>query len=333
MRRIPIWVSIGAVLTGCSRSDDAFWVRRDGADLPVWRQGPDDAETLVLMTHGSGASGRFYDWFEAFDTLEDEVAVVYWDMRGAGISQGNASLDSIALDDLLADLTLVRAAVEDRYSPQRLVLAGHSLGGGVTTGHLTDPANREGVAGYIDISGASHSERAFAEVRQIMTDTAEEAGRDDIVAFYADLDAVPKEPGPRLQHAEYVVEVNDLRGFDQAASDAELAAFIASRSAGGTLVQGFDVLGFLGNTQRFVGAFDFAQLQYTDEDVAGIDVPVLFVAGRYDLSVPPAFSERVFDAVQGPEGSAFLELEGGHWPMFDAPGEFSEGVLSFLGEL
>jgi pimeloyl-ACP methyl ester carboxylesterase len=328
------WGAVWLVLSGCSHAEDAFWVRRDGADLPVWRQGPDEAEIVVLMTHGSGASGRYYDWFEAFDRIEDDVAVVYWDLRGAGNSQGSAGPGGITLDALLADLALVRDAVEERYEPERLVLGGHSLGGGLSIGYLSEPGNREGIAGYVDVSGARNAEQAFDDVRRIMTRTAEEAGRDDIAAFYEDLVQVPQDPVLRRQHAGYVVEVNDLRGFDQAAADADLAAFIAGQGASASVAQGVDVLGLLGNTASFVQAFDFQSMAYEDAELAAIDVPTLFVAGRFDLSVPPDASRRTDAALDDTRDPArFLELEAGHWPMFDEPDAFATAVLDFLDAL
>ncbi|MEN0067905.1 MAG: alpha/beta hydrolase [Myxococcota bacterium] len=316
---------------GCSHAEDTFFVRRAGADLPVWRQGPDDSETVVLMTHGSGASGRFYDWTESFDRIEEQVAVVYWDLRGAGISQGNAATDTLTVDELLLDLALVRDAVVDRYEPERLVLMGHSLGGGLSVGHLTEPANREGVDAYIDISGARHAENAFDEVRAIMLEVAKANALDNIVAFYTQQQNIPQDPVARQTHADHTLTINALRGFDQAASDAELRAFIASRSASSSVIGSFDILGYLGNTSRFVQRFDFRTMAFEDEALASIDTPTLFITGRYDLSVPPEFSEQTFEAMDPDRRPAgFSELEAGHWPMFDDPDGFAEVVLAFV---
>ena len=323
--------ALASVLAGCSHADDTFWVRRAGADLPVWRQGPSDAETLVLMTQGSGASGRFYDWLPAFDALEDQVAVVYWDLRGAGVSQGNPAADTLAFHELVDDLALVREAVDDRYAPETLVLAGHSLGGGVSLGYLTDPAHQDGVSGYVDVSGAADSEAAFDDVRDILLRVGRDAGRDDLVGFYEDVEDVPIDPERRRMHARFVLEGNALRGYDQEAVDAELQAFLLGQGATATVGGGFDVLGFAGNTASFVEGFDFRALAIEPDALATIDLPCLFVSGRYDLSVPPTASLRTRDRVAG--RTSFVELEGGHWPMFDEPEAFSSAVLDFLDTL
>ncbi len=327
-------VALVGLLVACSHADDTFFVRRNGADLPVWRQGPADTDTVVLVTHGSGASGRFYDWFESFDRLEREVAVVYWDQRGAGISQGPAPRRTLTVSELVADLTLVRDAVVDRYAPARLVLLGHSLGGGLTLTALRDPAFREGVHGYVDVAGARHSEEAFDEVRAIMRAVAEENDRPDLTAFYEAHVDLPQEPDVRAAHAANTVEVNALRGFDQEASDRALQSFIAGRSAAASVAGGFDLLAYLGNTARFVDALDFRTLALEAADLAEVDVPTLFVTGAYDLSVPPEFSERTFEALDPDRApAAYVELEAGHWPMFDAPEGFADAVLEFLDAL
>ncbi|MEM6927977.1 MAG: alpha/beta hydrolase [Myxococcota bacterium] len=320
-------------LVACSYADDAFFVRRAGADLPVWRQGVDDSDTVVLMTQGSGASGRIYDWFESFERIEEEVAVVYWDLRGAGVSQGNPADDSLTVDDMILDLDLVRDAVVERYAPERLVLMGHSLGGGLSLGYLRDAEAREGVDGYIDIAGARHAEDAYDAVRDVMIAVAEAEGLDEVTAFYEAQIDIPQGPD-RLVHAENTVTINAARGFDQAASDGALASFVAGRGLGTSVAGGFDILGYLGNTSRFVRRFDFGTMNFDDRDLAEIDVPTQFVTGRFDLSVPPEFSEATFEALDPDRRPAdFVELEAGHWPMFDAPDGFAEAVLDFLDEL
>lgn len=319
--------------TACSSPTDRFFVRRAGADLPVWRQGPEDAEILVLMTHGSGASGQFYDWFEAFDEIEADYAVVYWDMRGQGASQGNPADDTLTAEDLRADLALVRTAVVERYAPDNLVLMGHSLGAGLTLGMLTDPEQRAGIDGYIDVSGAHNAELAYDQVRRDITSIAREATRDDLVAFYETHEDLPQEPDIRAQHISNLYEANQLRGYDQAAVDGSLQAEILGRAVAGSFGT-FDALAFLGNTSRFTQAFDFRTLDTTDKELEPIALPTLFVAGTYDLSVPIGFSEEAFEDLDSDRPHAvFVELETGHWPMFEDPEGFAGAVTDWLADL
>lgn len=319
------------VFIGCS--DRAFFVRNDGADLPVWRRGPEDAGTLLLVTHGLGASGRFYDELPAFDRLEDELAVVYWDQRGAGNSQGNAPRDTLTVDALLEDLDLVRDAVEARWTPDRLVLLGHSLGGGLSTAYLTEPDARVGIDGYVDVAGARNAEQAFDDVRALMSEEARAAGLDDLVTFYDTVQDLPQDPATRAQHVEHTVTVNALRGWDQPAADARLRSFVLGRSLGASFMGSFDVLAFLGNTARFHDAFDFRTLAVADDELDGVDLPTLFVSGRYDLAVPTSFSRTTSDAMAAGRDTRFLELEAGHWPMFDQPDRFADAVLEFTSGL
>ncbi|MEP6492560.1 MAG: alpha/beta hydrolase [bacterium] len=91
-------------------------------------QGPHHADqgTAVIMLHGWGAS--MYSFRHAFDLLPlyglSPIAV---DMRGYGLSDKPAAPDSYSLNSHCSDLD----AVLDALSLRRVILVGHSMGGGV----------------------------------------------------------------------------------------------------------------------------------------------------------------------------------------------------------
>lgn len=335
MRRVLLLLAC----TACS--PDQFFVRSDGADLPVWVRGPTDASTWVIVTHGSGSSGALYDPLPAFDALEQEQAVVYWDQRGAGVSQGNAAADTLDHDASVADLGLVLAAVRERYDPRRVVLLGHSLGGGISQAFLTEGS--AGVAGYVDVSGGRSLPEAYRITRDRMIALAEgfaadrpderrawEAMRD----FYEATPAFPRQEPDRSTHAAHVVRVLDELGYDQVQSSAEMAVFLTGAGLGQTVRGGFDVLQYSTNTAGFLGTFDFDGMDLTAEQVGAIDVPVLAIAGRFDLSVPVEVSQATVDAA-GPDAPPrrLVVLErSGHFPMWDQPDPFTDAVQGFLDD-
>src|SRR5690606_18416783 len=54
------------------------------------------------------------------------------------------------------------------------------------------------------------------------------------------------------------------------------------------------------------------------DDIAGLTVPALFVHGTHDRTIPIAAAR---DAARR-AGAALVELDTGHWPMFEAPEPF-----------
>lgn len=119
---------------------------RDGTPLAV-RVYPSEAETVIVAVHGSSGSGRYYLPIARY-LSEHRTATVYAvDLRGHGLSGGRrGDVDYVGqLEDDVADiLTIVRS----RHPAARIVMMGHSAGGGLAVRYAA--AERKPVVdGYI----------------------------------------------------------------------------------------------------------------------------------------------------------------------------------------
>ncbi len=83
-------------LSSCEKSEffktgEYFFLRSEGADMPVWVRGNQNGRVFILVLHGGpGSRASEYIGLPSFDALEKEYALVYWDQRASGNSQGNA---------------------------------------------------------------------------------------------------------------------------------------------------------------------------------------------------------------------------------------------------
>jgi len=345
VRRALLLLACGS-LAACGDAQDIFFVRQGDADLPVWLQGQRDADTYLFVVHGLGASGKVYDWMPAFDALERRYGVVYWDQRSAGISQGNAAGD-VTVEQLVDDLGAVLTAVRDRYHPRRLVMLGHSLGGGESQAFLRDPAHQQGIAGYVDVCGGRSLPESYrvvaarlkAEGQRLAADTTlSQAERDQwtqMVAFYDAHPEFPRDGPDRATHAKYVTDVLALLGFDLTKSTDEMYGSLASHGVSDTFFGGFDVFAYGQNTAAFMERFDTSTMDLTPADVSTISVPALVLAGRFDFSVPVEVPQETFDAISPNSTlSRFVVLENAsHWAMWDDPDGFSTAVTDFVDAL
>ncbi len=347
-RALVGWALGGCALAGCNPGvEDAFFVHTDGADLPVWLQGDRNADTFVLVQHGAGSSGKLYDWMPAFDALEQRYAFVYWDQRGAGMSQGDAAGARLTLDESVHDLGLVLAAVRDRYHPPRLVMLGHSLGGGLSLAFLRDPARADGIAGYVDVCGGRNLPEAYdvtaatvrADALQFSQDDkrprAERDSWSDAVAFYDAHPDFPRQEPDRSTHAQYVTMDLAERGFDLPASTSAMESFLEQRGVEDTAFGTFDALAYGSNTAGFEARFDFDGVALSPEDVSTIPVPALVLAGRFDFAVPVAVPQATFDAFAADKPpSRMVVLEhASHFAMWDEPDGFVAAVTEFIDAL
>lgn len=100
----------------------------DGLTLDAWYKAPPKDGYLLLYFHGNGGNlTSLGPQFEAF--VEAGAGVLAVDYRGYGKSEGVPSEAGLYLD---AEAVYARAA-ELGYSPERVVIFGRSLGGGVAT--------------------------------------------------------------------------------------------------------------------------------------------------------------------------------------------------------
>lgn len=100
----------------------------DGLSLQAWYLPPPEGRPLVLYFHGNGGNiTGTGGMFEAFRKLQ--LGVLAIDYRGYGESQGDPSEQGLYLDAL----TAYDEAIKRGFKPERILVYGHSLGGGVAT--------------------------------------------------------------------------------------------------------------------------------------------------------------------------------------------------------
>jgi proline iminopeptidase len=113
--------------------------------------GPAGAPVIIVLHGGPGGDSRS---LEALASLSDEFTVVFYDQRGAGLSE-RVSAEMLTLEGYLSELTAVIAAVSSNAPP---ILIGHSWGAMLATAYLGQ--NPEGAQsavliepGYLDAAG------------------------------------------------------------------------------------------------------------------------------------------------------------------------------------
>ncbi|MGA9521883.1 MAG: alpha/beta fold hydrolase [Myxococcaceae bacterium] len=114
MRRLGILLLGSSLLTACGAGTDGdYYFVRSG-----------DAERRQHLRRAMSNPGR-----PAFNELEQRYAVVYWDQRGSGTSQGDVDPSTLSMEQFIEDTDRVLETLAMRYSPRSIFLVGHSWGG------------------------------------------------------------------------------------------------------------------------------------------------------------------------------------------------------------
>jgi proline iminopeptidase len=292
MKMLPAFICT-AILCSCSlppqTDEDFFYVSHKGADMPVWIKGRLDSGVYIFLFNGMGSPGPLYRYFAHADTvfggLEANYALVYWDQRSSGSSQGSPSPDTMTLEQFTEDAKIMVDIVRARHSISSIFIWGGSYGGAVAAQYLADPVRQGEVKGFIDMDGALNMAKAFALSRQKVIEYANARLNDpstssndmtywqQALAFYAANPVITDEN--RNQHAGYVVSANGMM-HDWANYEMKMEIVFSSPV---NLFQMFNSANRI-NTELQIATMDVSA------EFAVIACPSLVMWGRYDLINP-----------------------------------------------
>lgn len=130
--------------------ENYFWINRSNAQMPVWVKGNINSGVFIVFNHGgpgscgtlesilevAPANGQF-DHPSPFQKLEEKFAVVYWDQRHSGQSNGDVNPNESKPEDFGEDLAIVIKELKNRYTVHKLIIVGQSWGYTIALNYLT----------------------------------------------------------------------------------------------------------------------------------------------------------------------------------------------------
>ena len=250
--------------------------------------------SALLLVHGTG--GSWQSWLENIAELGRENRVIAVDLPGFGGSEAPASDAQVdEYSETLVDLL-------DHVGVERVVVAGHSLGGLISTDLALRRPDR--VRGLILVNGTGI---AIGRLRLAL-----------IVRTFLVFGAVFRRTGmlravarrPRLRRAFLYGFIRDPAG---------MGAELASETIPLMVAPGLE-------TAVRAGAHASGRLP-PDR----IQVPTLLLWGRHDRILRLELAEELAATI--PDARLQVIDEAGHAPMFERPDEFNQAVGAFLREL
>ena len=321
----------------------AGYVRIGGIEQYIQMRGQDIANPVILMLHGGpGAHMAFYSYYWQ-TPLEDRYTIVHYDQRGCGNTYYHnlGAAEKPTLELLLSDLDEVIEYIRREYGKDKVILAGHSWGSFM--GSIYASAHPEKVAAYIGVG----QEVDFLEAEKV---AAEEASR---LAIAAGKDG----------HAQRIGEMYQKIRSNSKFERSEFAAFMKLRKlTGAYLPHGHSIKVHVGlfspyvtlhEARWFLGALFHAkpffeshshlyQMLFSGENASiyayptCYEMPMLFIAGRYDWVTPSALVQAYMRDVSAPEKEFLWIDNAGHAPFMDQPAAFAaairDGLDRALGE-
>lgn len=316
-----------------------FFLENDDANMPVVVEGNTASKTFLVMIHGGpGGDAMVYKNLsqDAFNAIEEEFAMVYWDQRLSGISTGNATKDKLNINQYVDDLEALVHLLKYRYGQDvGIFLMGHSWGGTLGTGFIVKEQNQELIKGWINVSGLHNK----VEFEQFVRDRF--------------LEVAPQE----IDAGHHVEDWQEVQDFCQSLVDKEvftddetsklnsyghLMGFylqedgrVNEENGGGSVFNHIffsnaDPLLAIQNVIQIARpVFDSAEgLNFTN-DLESVNIPGLYIAGEYDMVIPKTMLEQAYNHHGGDKEFILFERSA-HNPMDSESEKFSTEVLNFI---
>jgi pimeloyl-ACP methyl ester carboxylesterase len=296
--------------------------------MPVWVRGNKHARVFILVLHGGpGSYVSEYIGMPSFNRLEKEYAVVYWDQRASGDSQGNAKPESLTRDQFTQDLDKLVELIRYKYNLPALFLLGHSWGGALGSLYLLDSQRQSKIKGWIKVDGLYEGTLSYQLSRnfvmkyaQEQIDAGNQAGKwQKALQWYQDHPTLEFGEGP--EHVKYVDEANGY--YYKNNPDKGSRGLFNSPRAG--LAELYNSRYVTRHYSHLLGGLDLSgQLQ-------AITLPTLVLWGKHDGILPVPLAQDYYSKLGTPAGqkSVVIFEESAHSPMAEEPARFADEVIRF----
>lgn len=326
----------------CQRRSDFFFVRNQGAVMPVKVSGNAKSGTfLMLLPGGPAGDGLIYQKVFPFfkQELEKQYAVVYYDQRGAGNCQGTYDTTTLNLAQLSEDLTQVINAIQSEYADPKIFLLAYSYGGALGITHLLDAENSAKIAGMISIAGAFDRKKQMSQQEKLIEYCLQrwqtEGQIDNIEKLQNGFTCQDQINEEQCREDSIALREKILVLFDQVENynQFKFSGKAALRLLDFALFSQSNPI-FSGTNEALHAGYyqpEFNSLQLSDR-AAAISTPMLLINGRWDTNVPFFAAQDMYHQLgtnKRKKHLLFLE-KSGHLPMITEPVELSRAIIQFV---
>ena len=318
-------------MAGCTKEEyqedgDFFYLKSKGAIMPVWVKGNKASRTFIILLHGGpeGGSSQYYTIFPSHKRIEEEFAIVYWDQRMCGMSQGNPSMKDATLAQFTEDLDKLVTLINFKYDNPTLFLMGHSWGGALGTNYLLQ--HQAKIRGWIEVDGGHSWNTANAISRDSMMAYAQRqiAKNEEKDYWEFALEWYREHPVVGINDNAHYTFVGSANGYDYNPESDSLSIPFTDLLFHSPISTAYFFVPY---------QFDFldAGLDLQDE-IHRITLPALLCWGEHDRVFPLPVAYDTYQKLGTQENDKYLRVFelSAHSPNYEQPVSFAREVIDFV---
>lgn len=343
--KIALSLLILVLILNCSKEEltnlkDTLYVRHKGADMPAHIYGNASENTFLIILHGGpGGTGLTYRVGTIKSKIEEQCAVIYFDQRGAGNSQGQFPKENFTIDIMAEDILALVKVIKSKYGENsKFFLMGHSWGG--TLGSAVLLEDQTLFEGWIEVDGAHDPKGLYFEYlnnfRRVATQQIELGNNTDywskVINKVDNVDSITYSDDAFFNlnreafASENILHQDNLINFNEDISKELLRNSLFRDHPINTLWNNINSVKVLATNGGI-----FETLSYSNR-LDGITIPSLVLWGKYDMVVPPVFAQNAYDNLGSKKKELVIFEHSGHSPMFEEPNLFADKVIEFINQ-
>ena len=337
-------IIVFSLFISCGKNDlnslnDNFYVRHAGADMPVYIYGNASNKVFLLFIHGGpGDNGLEYREGIASEILEKDYAVVYYDQRGQGLSEGKFKQEDVSISLMSDDLQAIVLSIIKKYGNDiSIFLLGHSWGGELGTDYLLKNNYPPNIKGWVEIDGAHDVPKINVELtkmlikvgnQQISQNNSKDKWQ-ELISWANQLDTnnISIEQGRDLNRKARIAEQLLIDDGIIKAPDKKTFRDL-------TILYKHNIItGIFSGYYTYIsneGFYNEIELTSYTNRLKNIHLPSLFLWGKYDFIVPVALGYDAYNLVNTQYKNIVVFEQSGHIPMKNQPYKFVDAISNFV---
>jgi pimeloyl-ACP methyl ester carboxylesterase len=314
---------------------ETFYVENAGASMRVLVEGNTASKVFIVFVHGGpGASAYIYDTDYIRKHVGDNYALVYWDQRNSGASQGASNGKDLTLGQMTDDLKKVLLVIKSRYGQDcSLFLLGHSFGGLLTSSFLVSGDNQAMIKGWI-FADASHNYPLNDSLTwQMLVTKGEEqiTLNKNRVAWEEIVSYCNSHPAPFSYDESRNLEdyAGDAESYFPQVPEVDILKIMRKRGIRNDWPLTSILVNYLYSSNASFNK-DLAITEYSTS-LQKVTVPVLILFGEYDFVCPAGMGEDLYKRIGSTDKKMVISPVSGHSIMLQDEVLFCSEINSFVG--
>lgn len=313
---------------------DHFFLVNDGAVMPVFVNGNTKSKVFLIYLHGGPGSTSlevYQNESSPLTKLQSDYAIVNWEQRCSGSSQGNCS--NLTISQYVEDLEKVITLLKSRYASDiTIFLLGHSWGGSLGIKYLTTNNNQNTIKGWIEVGGGHNVPRIVTLEREMVNEVGNRqiSQGTNVNEWQAN---ITKANALNLQNVDALFEMNriavncerlmqNVDSVNQKIGNSFLSDYFFSPID----IQASNI----NNNQTFDAIKNELAVLNLSNNITQITIPTLLIWGKYDFRVPPIFAQEELLAYGTAKKELVIFDRSAHFVQWNEPELFYNKVRIFI---